>query len=88
MWPLSLGVGGGIIYLSTNKHKNITVIPTEEVKQEMLSMLLLFIVVLLSFGRLSDRNQIDQLTMRDKSGKYKRNFLLYSSEGKNHSKSR
>lgn len=51
-------------------------------------MLLLFIVVLLSFGRLSDRYQIDQLTMRDKSGKYKRNFLLYSGEGKNHSKSR
>lgn len=88
MWSLSLGNGGGIIYLSTNKHKNITVIPTEEVKQEMLSMLLLFIVVLLSFGRLSDRYQIDQLTMRDKSGKYKWNFLLYSSEGKNHSKSR
>lgn len=66
----------------------MTVIPTIEVKQEMLSMLLLFIVVLLSFGRLSDRYQIDQLTTKDKSGKYKPNFLLYSSEGKNHSKSR
>lgn len=74
--------------LQVESSPNIIVVPTEEVKQEIPSVPLLFLVVLLSPGRLSDRYQIDQLTLRDNCGKSKWDFLLYSSEGENHSERR
>lgn len=78
---------GAILNLSTDECQNMIAFAMETHEQ---NMLLLFMAASLSFGRLELRIWDIQyhLSLRDKSGKYKWNFLLYSSEGKNPNKSR